>query len=139
MIMINTPDTPNSTSNGDPSTAPPMRLGLDSPKIRTMIAAADVIRVDDPALGGGTVFFGREMLEEMIRTGIARAPNLLRLALDFVSDEPERLDVLIRELKGSSCFRPGDIFPEVAIDAASFSSAPDLLDAVHIAVKEVRT
>src|SRR5437764_12904296 len=96
---------------------------VNSPDIRARIAAADVIRADDPALGGGTVFFGREMMEEVIRSGIPRSANVLRLTLDFASDDPERLDALIRELNGNSCFRPAEIFPEIDIDAVSFSSA----------------
>ena len=131
---------PISACNGHAGSGPSNRSSLGSADIRARIAAADVVRADDPALGGGTVFLGREMLEEVIRSGIPGPPleKLLRVVLDFASDEPERLDALIRELKGNSCFRPADIFPEFDIDAGSFSSAPDMLEPVRLAVSEVR-
>jgi hypothetical protein len=126
------------SGNGQTGSSHSMASWVNSPDIRAKIAAADIVRVDDPALGGGTVFFGREMMEEVIGSGIPRSANVLRVALDFASDEPEQLDTLIRELKGHSCFRPADIFPEMDIDAGSFSSAPDLLEPVGLAVSEVR-
>src|SRR5438552_9447944 len=124
-IMKKSPKNPINSRNGDAGNGPSNASRLDAADIRASIAAADIVRADDPALGGGTVFFGREMMEEVIRSGIPRSANVLRVALDFASDEPERLDTLIRELKGNSCFRPADIFPEIDIDAGSFSSAPD--------------
>jgi hypothetical protein len=136
--MRKSPKRPTSTGNGHVGSGPSITIRVDSPNIRSKIAAADIVRADDTTLGGGTVFHGREVMEEVIRSGVARSANLLRVALDFASDEPERLDTLIRELKGNSCFRPADIFPEVDIDAASFSSVPDLLDPVRLVVSEVR-
>src|SRR5438132_6119245 len=136
--MRKSPKRINSTSNGNRRKGPPKRLRLDSPHIRNKIAAADIVRADDPDLGGGTIFYGRELAEEVIRSGVPRSANVLRVALDLVSDEPERLDTLIRELKGSSSFRPADLFPEVDIDATSFSSASDLLHPVRVAVNELR-
>jgi hypothetical protein len=111
---------------------------LDSPHIRSKIATADIVRADDPDFGGGTIFYGRELAEEVKRSGVPRSANILGVALDLVSDEPERLDALIRELKGSSSFRPADLFPAVEIDAGSFTSASDLLHAVRVAVDELR-
>lgn len=137
-IMKKSPKRPISTGNGQARSDPSNRSRLNAADIRARIAAADIVRADDPALGGGTIFFGREMMEEVIRSGIPCSANVLRVALDFVSDDPERLDALIRELKGSSCFRPADIFPEIDTDAGSFSSALDLLEPVRLAVREIR-
>jgi hypothetical protein len=136
--MKKSPKKSLSSGNGQAGNSHSMASRVNSPDIRARIAAADIVRADDPALGGGTVFFGREMVEEVIRSGIPRSANILRVALDFASDAPERLDVLIRELKGYSCFRPADIFPKIDIDAGSFSSAPELLEPVRLAVSEVR-
>jgi hypothetical protein len=136
--MKKSPKKPPSSGNGHAGNSNSMASRVNSPDIRARIAAAHIVRADDPALGGGTVFFGREMMEEVIRSGIPRSANVLRVALDFASDDPERLDALIRELKGYSCFRPADIFPEIDIDAGSFSFALDLLEPVRLAVSEVR-
>jgi hypothetical protein len=136
--MKKSPKGPISTPNGQSSSGALNRSRLDSADLRASIAAADIVRAYDPGLGGGTVFFGREMMEEAIRTGVALSATVVRVALDFTSDEPERLDALIRELKGNSCFRAADIFPEIDIGEASFSAAPELLEPVRLAVCEVR-
>jgi hypothetical protein len=139
-IMKKSPKKPLGSGNGQTGNGRSMAIPVNSPDIRASVAAAEIVRADDPALGGGTVFFGREMLEEVIRSGIPGPPSekILRVVLDFASDEPEQLEALIRELKGTSCFRPADIFPEIDIDAGSFSSACDLLEPVRLAVSEVR-
>src|SRR5262249_30573740 len=130
--------TVNAVSDHEASMKKSPKTRLDSADLRARIAAADIIRADDPALGGGAVFFWREMTQELIRAGLLRSAIILAVALEFASDELERLDPLIRELKGHSCFRPADIFPQIDIDAVSFSSAPDLLEPVRRAVSEVR-
>ena len=128
-----------STANGHVTNGPSNTIGLDSADIHACVAAADVVRAVDPELGGGTVFYGRSMLEEVIRTGIPRSAKTLEVTVDFGSDEPEQLERLVRQVKGGSCFRPADIFPEFDIDAASFSSAEDLLPPVRRAVEGLRT
>ena len=116
-----------------------MPIHIDSPELRSLIEVADIVRADDPQLKGGIVFHGRELLEEIIRSRVARTAKVVKVILDFTSDDPERLDALIRELKGNSSFRPEELFPEIEIDTASFTSAPDLLAPIRLAVDVLRT
>ena len=137
--MKKAPDTPISIHNGHPGTGSSLVSRFDSPEIQAQIAAADIVVGIDPEQELRAVFHGRERMEECIRLGIACEAIVLNVRLDFVSDEPERLHKLIRELKGNSSFRPADLFPKIEIDAPSFSTSPDLLAPVRLAVDELRT
>src|SRR5258708_6187611 len=57
--------------------------------------------------------------------------------LETATEELDRLERLVREIKGHSSFGPADLFPAVVIDAASFASDPDLLEPVRLAVEEI--
>ena len=110
---------------------------LDLPESRDRIAAADVVAIVDPIQGTRTLLYGREMLEEIIRSGASWPANVVTFSLDSASDDLDKLDLLVRETKGHSSFRPANLFPEFEIDSASFDSDPDLLQPVRIAVDEI--
>ena len=104
---------------------------------RAQFAAADIIIAADPTQETRAVLYGREMLEEIIRSGTSSKAAVVTVNLDTATEELDRLERLVREIKGHSSFRPADLFPEVVIDAASFASDPDLLEPVRLAVEEV--
>jgi hypothetical protein len=110
---------------------------LDSPEGRAQVAAVDIILATDPDQGTRAVLYGRETLQEIIQSGIGRNAMVLNVSLDSASNEFDRLEALIREVKGNSSFRPDDLFPEFEIDAASFGSETDLLGAVGLALEEI--
>src|SRR5437773_2514183 len=107
---------------------------INSPEGRSHIEAANVIVAVDPAYETQTIVYGRSMVEEIVRSGTPRPAIVLPVGLDLATDELDRLDELVRAVKGQSSFRPADLFPEVVIHTASFASDPDLLGPVRLAV-----
>ena len=110
---------------------------FDFPESRARLALADVVFAVDPDQGTRTLLYGREMIEEVNRSGSNRKAAVVTYKLDTATEELEALERLVCEVKGSSSFRPADIFPEVLIDTASFASDPELLDPVRLAVDEI--
>ena len=137
--MKKSPKRSNRSGSGPSGNNPWKTCRVDSADIRARIAAADVVTAEDEEQAIRTVFYGREILEEIVRSGVTRRANVLMVPLDFATDEPERLDKLVHDIKGRSSFCPADLFPKVEIDEPSFSNSPELLAAVRLAVDEVRT
>jgi hypothetical protein len=104
---------------------------------RAQFAAADIIIAADPSQETRAVLYGRETLEEIIRSGTSREAAVVTVNLDTATEELDRLERVVREIKGHSSFCPADLFPAVVIDAASFASDPDLLEPVRLAVEEI--
>ncbi len=119
-------------------TSAPMVNQFDSDEIRAKIASADVIHAYDPQHGLKAVFFGRELLERVARSGISADATVVKIAMDLTSDDAEHLVAIIRKVKGSSSFLPADLFPRMEIDEASFARDPDLLNPVRDAVERIR-
>lgn len=130
-----------SPNDGDQSLNPHLytspRDGFDSPERRAQLAGADVVIAVDPDQETRTVLYGREMLEQIIRSGDRREAAVVTFNLDTATEELDELEWLVREIKGNSSFRPADLLPEVVIDTDSFAFDPELLEAVRLAVEKI--
>jgi hypothetical protein len=111
--------------------------GFDCPERRAQLTGADIVVAFDPDQETRTVLYGREMLDEIVRSGSSRKAVVITVSLDTATGELDELERLMCEIKGRSSFRPADLFPEVVIDTASFSSDPELLERVRLAVEEI--
>jgi hypothetical protein len=109
---------------------------INSPEGRQQLVEADVIFGVDTDLGIRSIFFGRELLEEIVLTQEPRYLGIIVVGLNFFSDEPDWLSSTIREVRGTSSYCPADLFPEVIIDDGSFPS--DLLKPVRQVIDEIR-
>jgi len=125
-----------SHTNTQPDHTVTTRFGAEA---RIQIEAADVIIACDPLQQTRSVIYGRESLEECVRTRTNLEARVVTVNLDSATDELDELDSLVREITGRSSFRPVDLFPEFVIDTASFRSHPDLLNSVRLALDEIRT
>lgn len=123
-------------SQGDDLPGPIPLSAIKSPEGRQQLVEVDVIIGVDTNLGLQTLFFGRELLEDIILAQESRHVRIIVIDLDFGSDEPDWLSSTIREVRGTSSYRPADLFPEVIIDDDSFPS--DLLKPVRQAIDEIR-
>ncbi|MCI0705555.1 MAG: hypothetical protein L0241_31225 [Planctomycetia bacterium] len=133
--MSETPNTPSSTN---PQPDRPVTTRFGTPEGRAQLARADIILVSDPVQQTRSVLYGRETLEEIVRSGTSRDAVVVTIQLDSATEELDELETLIREIKGRSSFRPADLFPKFVIDTASFGSHPDLLGPVRHALDELR-
>lgn len=134
--MNETPDTRNpSLTNTSPDRS---ATHFGSPECRSQLASATVIVANDPVQQTRSVLYGRETLEEIVRSGTSRDAVVVTVNVDSATEELDELETLVREIKGRSSFRPEDLFPKFMIDPASFGSHPDLLDPVRHALDEIR-
>jgi len=89
-----------------------LRHELAKPEFRKTIADAQVILgvdVRDPK--HITPFFGRVVLERIIRSGSTRELIVTEIPLDFETDDIEALGAACLVLKGSCCYRSRDDEP----------------------------
>lgn len=110
---------------------------LNSSDLRALIREADLILGIDPHTKEQAVFHGREQLQEIIQTGVARQLQTVRLGIDLNSEQTQRLYSEILTLKGSTSYSPAERFPEIVIDftnvPSQYHSAIDqLIEAVRL-------
>jgi hypothetical protein len=92
---------------------------LSDPANRSQFLAAGVIFGVNEKSGTESLFFGKATLERIIRTGHGKMLGVMRVPLDFDTDEPEALGAACKVLKGSCCYKgqgdnpddPDDIEP----------------------------
>ena len=96
----------------EPSKSPaPLPLAsIDEPDIRILVASAGIVAAVDTATLDQHVFYGADMIAETARAmaegrKVVGKQGVIRFALSFSTDEPERLARAIAEIKGSCSFR----------------------------------
>jgi hypothetical protein len=80
---------------------------VSKPEVRKEIEKAGIIWGVDVRTRRPSLFFGMELLERGARTGLAEKTHLLRLPIDFATDDPECLVAACLVLKGSHCYGQG--------------------------------
>lgn len=73
-----------------------------SADVRGTVYDADVITAVDHMSRAEAVVFGRRLFERVRRTGRAEWVSVLRVGVDFDTDEPHRLAAVVRAVKGRS-------------------------------------
>ncbi len=91
--------------------AVPVRT-LEDPKVREWVKDAAVVLGLDTSRDELVLFYGRETLEMINRTGVADSLPVAVLSYDQRTDELEFLIAAVRVLKGSDCYDGGEVGPK---------------------------
>jgi hypothetical protein len=85
-----------------------LRRTLAERQMREALRAADVVLGCDAYDPDKTyLFHGQDDLDQLAKTGASRRPEVLKVAVDFFTDDAETLRVACIALKGSCCYRDG--------------------------------
>ena len=77
---------------------------LTDPKVRRLVKKADLVFGVDPRDGRPLLFFGRDYLEAIARSGESKTPFVATIRINLVSSDPKRLAAMCIKLKGRCDF-----------------------------------
>lgn len=75
-------------------------------EFRQVAGPAEVIMIVDTASDGQAVVFGKDVLEEIIRTGVSKSPRVITFAFDFASQWLEHCIAAVSVVKGRHDYAP---------------------------------
>lgn len=81
---------------------------LADPAARQAIQDAGVIFGVNSRTGGESLFFGKATLERILKTGQGKELPVIKVPVDFRTDDPEVLAAACLTLKGSHCYQIED-------------------------------